>query len=407
MKSIWLVATLVALGLLNGCVFKIDVDGADSGLDASIPDSGCLLGNIPHFLPYAFTGAVGVTVPGCATAAVVRAPDGALVEAHVSPTSGNGATAIGFQATIPGLYRLSIQPDGASTEVEVVAPLAEDTGHLVHYPDRVDTCSGSWSDQGRFYCRRDPYGTVWVYDTDGSLMTTLPGGWTIVTGNGVWSYREGEMANILEHRTDTPSGPVLDDSLVLHPLVSLIGSYRFGEIRPDRFVRAIDGVLQAVDWDGAKLSLREFPNLWSQGGFMIDGEGVWDQGLCEESPGCQNTKCPDVVKCPFGSGSALAVDEASAWVYLRDTNAIALWSRPLATHSVIEQPRRLGSLGGTVVRSLLERESEVIIESPEWLFTPVRDTHGFHFVIAPKGSIITGKWIVTVVDPFTVRMTPK
>jgi hypothetical protein len=409
MKSIRLVAILQALGVLSGCIFKIDVDGGDSGVDASVPDAGCLLGDVPTSLPYAFTGDVSVTVPGCATSAVVWAPDGALVEAGVNPVQGDGATVIGFRATIPGLYRLSIGPDDASTEIEVVAPLAEDAGYLVHYPDRIDTCTNDlrWSDEGRLYCKRDVYGTtVWVYDTDGSLMTTLPSWWVLVKGNSVWSYSVGETANVLEHRTDTPSGPVLDDSLMLNPLVSQSGRYEFGEVRADRFVRAIDGLVQVVDWDGARLSLRDLPNHSSTQAFMVEGDDVWNRALCEESPGCQNTSCPDVVTCPFEPGSALAVDEASAWVYLRDTNAIALWSRPLATHSVIAQPRRLEALGAAS-ELLSERYLAAIVESPEWLFTPVRDTHSFHFVVAPKGALITDKWIVTVVDPFTLRVTPK
>jgi hypothetical protein len=409
--------------VLTGCLVPVDV-GADASIDASIDPPPEDAGNWGSACPTAAgqdqAASTTVSLAGCPQGTVVvRAPDGTVI-----PSSTDGAQ-VSFSTTeAPGLYVVTVtDSEGIDHQVSVDIyerhPIGSTFGTLRQYVDRLDDCFyGPYlTDEGRLVCQR-ANNVVWVYEVDGGVHTSFAGTQASVAGNEIWSENDGGM----EHRTDTLQGLRFDARLEEPRLHSWGG----GETLPGKTVRLGMSSVMEFTWDGGVLDRRSWDFLDSDNYVFIDGDVAWDTELCTLRAGCQSTLCPPIRECPFASdpqdaGSGLRLSGfGPGKVWVRDGNGmLTARARPLSTTSAILQgPRALPQLPlspsnpgwfelSGFAGPWIPWQGPVNNNSPAAI-VPVEGPAGFHFMIIEESTRYVGqRWVIALVNPTTIRITPR
>ncbi len=414
------------LAVLSACLSPVDLtDGAGSGNNGGGENgapSESWFGDLDTcIVPPEAGGAISqgesaVSMAGwqCGEVNVtVYAADGSVVPT-TSRTEHHMRWAV-FRPAAPGVFRAELEHNG-----EVVHQLIAVDGDVTQAPgfervfaDRLDRCFVlDVTTQGRLVCGADD--RTYIYEEDGTLHKTIGagyGGLTRVSGNEIWV-----AAGVgLELHTDGPDGVQLTGAF-FHPGVSAGNAWSWAEPGHLFYSRLPAGLLD-ISWNGEDFEVSESWQTipWYTSGPYLADEGVLlNHDLCEVSPGCVGSICKPVHSCPTSyfdeqksllmpakSGRVVGFDPGLIWVIIHDSyrgHVMQLLKRPISNWEV------LADRGATIPNHHFDpRQLPPVL--PEGV--PVYQNGGIYFLSSPRPLFVGRTHIMTLVDPFTLRFTPR
>ncbi|MGV3620372.1 MAG: hypothetical protein ACO1OB_06130 [Archangium sp.] len=348
------------------------------------------------------------------TGVTVRAPDGSPVDANVAATGGNMTVA--FTPPTAGVYAVEFVAGGESRSIALpvddLQPRTLTVGTTRRYVDRIDECSGYFTTRGRLVCRLGA--DTAIYDVDGSHLITFSNAYVGVAGSSLWTIYDGKI----EHRSETDAGFVFDGAFESAG-ISLSNNDPFS-LREDRAAAATAVGLVTATWDGSSVDGGvEFPTVDFRAGLgnyarpaVVENGVLWDSALCRVEPACQSRVCEPIRHCDYPGASlrTISLSERSMWLATGDLNSAN-------TLQLVDGPFSRVNPRSPVrpVPANFDVNTPEFNLSPPFMYeyqTPHRlaaipQGASFYFLHVTGLFTVTDDHIVSMVDPFTLRFTPR